>query len=98
MECITKAYFTLGIRATFNPNPVFYWCKNWNQTQGLYTRSQGWKRKKHFNLPQTTNKCWILLPCINPKADKNIPSNLGGQFVTYGSNIVAFINILTSML
>jgi hypothetical protein len=29
-----------------------YCCKSWNQPQGLYTRSQGWKRKKVFNLPQ----------------------------------------------
>jgi len=29
-----------------------YWCKSWNQPQGLYTRSQDWNRKKLFNLPQ----------------------------------------------
>jgi hypothetical protein len=28
-----------------------YWSKSWNQPQGLYTRSQGWNRKKLFNLP-----------------------------------------------
>jgi len=28
---------------------------------------------------------------------KRIPSNLGGQFGTLGTNIPAFINILTSM-
>jgi hypothetical protein len=57
-----------------------YWCKSWNQPQGLYTRSQGWHRKKLFNLPQVTNKCWTLWPCFGPKAEKRISSNLGGQF------------------
>jgi hypothetical protein len=54
-----------------------YWCKSWNQPQGLYTRSQGWTRKNLFNLPKVTNKCWTLWPCIGPKAGKWIPSNLG---------------------
>jgi hypothetical protein len=54
-----------------------YWCKSWNQPQGLYIRCQGWHRKKLFNLPQVSNKCWTW-PCIGPKAEKRIPSNLGG--------------------
>jgi hypothetical protein len=29
-----------------------------------------------------------------PKADKKIPSNLGGQFATFGANVLAFINNL----
>jgi len=29
-----------------------------------------------------------------PKADKKIPSNLGGQFATLGANVVTFINNL----
>jgi hypothetical protein len=40
---------------------------------------------------------WSLQPCIGPKAEKMIPSNLGGQFATLGANVPAFINILTSM-
>jgi hypothetical protein len=28
---------------------------------------------------------------------KRIPSNLGGQFATLGTNVAAFINIVTSM-
>ncbi len=50
-----------------------YWCKSWNQPQGLYTRSQGWNRKNLFNLPQVTNKCWTLRPWFGPKAEKRIP-------------------------
>jgi hypothetical protein len=52
-----------------------------------YTRSQGQKRKKLFDLPQVTNKlcwpqgCWI-------------PSNLRCQFITLVANVVAFINNL----
>ncbi len=74
-----------------------YWCKSWNQPQGLYTRSQGWTRKNLFNLPKVTNKCWTLWPCIRPKAGKRIPSNLGGWFATLGGNVSAFIYTLKSM-
>jgi hypothetical protein len=57
--------------------------------------SQGWNRKNIFNLPQVTNKCWTLWPCIGPKAEKRIPSNLGSQFVTLvGTNILACISNL----
>jgi hypothetical protein len=47
-----------------------YWCKSWNQPQGLYTSSQGWHRKNLFNRPQVTNKFWTLWPCFGPKAPK----------------------------
>jgi hypothetical protein len=33
----------------------------------------------------------------HPKLQKSIPSNLGSQFATLGTNVPAFINILTSM-
>jgi hypothetical protein len=46
-----------------------YWCKSWNEPQGLYTRSQGLNRKNLFNLPQVTNKFWTLWN-IGPKAKK----------------------------
>jgi hypothetical protein len=29
-----------------------------------------WNRKHLFNMPQVTNKCWTLWPCIDPKAEK----------------------------
>jgi hypothetical protein len=65
--------------------------------QGLYTRHQGWHRKELFNLPQVINKCCTFWPCIGSKAEKRIPSNLGGQFATPWANVPAFINIMTSM-
>jgi hypothetical protein len=74
-----------------------YQGKSWNQPQGLYTRSQGWYRKKKFNLPQVTSKCWTLWPCIGPKAEKRRPPNLGGQFATLEANVPTFINIMSSM-
>jgi len=64
-----------------------YWC-SWNQPQGLYTRCQGWDRKKTFRSAPSTNKCWTLWPCIGPKAERRIPSNLGGQFATPGVNVL----------
>jgi hypothetical protein len=63
---------------------------------GYLASRQGRHRKELFNLPQVTNKCWTLWPCIGPKADKRIPSNLGGQFVIC-ANVSVFINIVTSM-
>jgi hypothetical protein len=63
----------------------------------FYTRSQCWNRKKKFQSAPSYNKRWTLWPCIGPKAEKRIPSNLGGQFATLGANVPAFINILTSM-
>jgi hypothetical protein len=36
-------------------------------------------------------------PCIGPKAETRIPSNLGSQFATLEANVSAFINILTSI-
>jgi hypothetical protein len=44
-------------------------------------------KKKHFTLPQLTNKCWTLWPRVGPKVGKRIPSKLGGQFATHGANI-----------
>jgi len=34
---------------------------------------------------------------LAPRQKKRIPSNLGGQFATLGTNVPAFINILMSM-
>jgi hypothetical protein len=52
---------------------------------------------KTFQSAPSTNKCQTLWPCIGPKVEKRIPSNLGGQFATLGANVPAFIDILTTM-
>jgi hypothetical protein len=36
-----------------------------------------------------------LWPCIDPKAEKRTPSNLGSQFANLGVSVSAFINIPT---
>jgi hypothetical protein len=66
-----------------------YWCKSWNQPEGLYTRSQGWHRKELFNLPRISKKCWTLWPCIGPQGKKKDTVKFGrpicnpwGQFAT----------------
>jgi hypothetical protein len=71
-----------------------YWCKGWNQPQGLYTRVKVEIEKKTFWSAPSTNKCWTLWPCIGPKAEKRTPSNLGGQFATLVVNVLAFISNL----
>jgi hypothetical protein len=39
----------------------------------------------------------LLWPCIDPKAEKRIPLNLGSQFATLLANVPTFINILAPM-
>jgi hypothetical protein len=95
MECITKAHFTLGVRAMFNPNLVFLLVQKLKSAPRVLHEESRLKEEKKFNLTQATNKCKTL--CISPKANKRIPSNLGTQFVAFESNIVVFINTLTSM-
>jgi len=51
--------------------------------------------EKNFNLAQVINKCWTLWPSIRCKPEKHIPSNLGAQFATLKTDVLAFINVLT---
>jgi hypothetical protein len=74
-----------------------YWCKSWNQPQGLYTRSPGWNRKILFNLPQVLINAELYGVVLGTKAGKRIPSNLGGQNLQPlgpDVNVVAFISNL----
>ncbi len=92
----SKARLTLGVRDDVQPkSSIPIGPKSWTWPQGLYSRSQGWNIKIYiFNLPQATNKCWTLWPCIGPKAEKG---HHGSQFATLGANLPAFINSVTSM-
>ncbi len=69
-----------------------YWCKSWNEAQGLYDRRQGWNRKKVFNLPQVLINAELYDFVLAPRLEKGYH-----QFATLGANVPAFINILTSM-
>ncbi len=78
-----------------------YWCKSWNQPQGLYARSQGWTRKNLFNLPQVTTKCWTLLtPSLEKGYHRIWEANLQPlrpmfQHLVYlETNVLAFISNL----
>jgi hypothetical protein len=83
----------------FNPNQAFLLVQKLKSSpKGFMLGVKAEYRNDFFNLPQVTNKCWTLWPCIGPKAEKGIPSNSGSQFVTLGTNLPAFITILTSML
>jgi hypothetical protein len=67
---LTKAHFTLWIISNVQPKssiPIGAKVEK-NRSQGLYTRSQGWNRKKLnlFNLPQITNKCWNFMALYQP--------------------------------
>jgi hypothetical protein len=58
-----------------------YWCNYWNRPQGLYTMSQGWKRKQVL-IYHLMGLTWL-------QGRKGIPINLGGQFVTLEANVAA---------
>jgi len=70
------------------------WKIHWENTIPLYTRSQGQcsTQIKHSYWCKSWNQPpRALWPCIGPKAEKRIPSNLGSQFVvTLGTNVPAF--------
>ncbi len=56
-----------------------YWCKSWNQPRGLDTRSRGCKIKKNFSIcPKLLINAELYGLVLAPKAEKRIPSNLGG--------------------
>jgi hypothetical protein len=97
MKCITKACFTLGVKTMFNPNLILLLVQKLKSIPRALHKELRLKEKKKFNLPQAINKCWTLSPYIGPKANKRIPSKLGGQFATFGAHMATFINILTSM-
>jgi hypothetical protein len=50
--------------------------------------------KKKFNLPQGTNKCGTLWPCIGPKAEKGDQQIWGASLQPCGAYVPAFIRNL----
>jgi hypothetical protein len=58
-ESLSKAHFTLGVKANVQlKSSIPIGAKvEISLLHGVYTRSQGWSRKKNFNVPQVTNKC-----------------------------------------
>jgi hypothetical protein len=94
----TQAHFTLWVWANVQPESSIPIDGKVKISPKGFTRGvKAELEKSLFNLPQVTNKSWVLWACIGPKAGKRIPSNLGAQFATLGANVWAFINILTSM-
>jgi hypothetical protein len=63
-------------------------------TLGLNNWNQDFKKNISPNLLINVGLYGLVLA---PKVDKRIPSKLGHQIAMPGANIVAFINILTSM-
>jgi len=55
----------------FNPNPAFLLGQMLKSALGGFTAGVNADvEKKLFNVPQVTNKCRTLWPCIGPKAKK----------------------------
>jgi hypothetical protein len=60
-------------------------------TQGVKAEIE----KNLFNLPQVTNKCSTLWPCIDPKTEKKkILWNLGSQFCHLGGGGPMFQHLI----
>ncbi len=70
-DCVSKARFTLGVRANVQPkSSIPIGAKSWNWPQGLYTRSQAWNRKKDFNLPQVLTNAELYGLELAPRLEK----------------------------
>jgi len=77
----------------FNLNTAFLLVQKLKSNSGDFKPGVNAEIEKQlFNLPQVTIKCWRLWPCIGPKAEKRIPSNMEGQSATLGANVPAFIS------
>jgi hypothetical protein len=93
-----QAHFTLGLRALVQLKSSITIAAKVEISPGCFrTGVNADIENKLFNRTQVTNKCWTLWPCIGPKAEKRIPSNLGGQSATLGANVPAFTNNLISV-
>ncbi len=90
----TKAHFTQGVKANVQlKSSIPIGAKVEIGHKGFTLGVKAEIEKKKFNLPQVTNKCWTLWPCIGPKAEQRIPWNLGSQFAALGANVPAFIGL-----
>ncbi len=57
----------------------------------LYTRSQGWNRKKIFSIcPKLLINTELYGLVLAPRLKKTIPSNLGSQFASLVENVLSF--------
>jgi hypothetical protein len=77
----------------FNPNPAFLLVQKLKSAPKDFTLGV----KAEIVCPKLLINADHYGLCICPKAEKRILSNLRGQFATLGTNVPAFINILTSM-
>ncbi len=93
-----KAHFTLGVKANVQPkSSIAIGAKVEISPKGFTLGVEAELEKNLFNLPKVTNNAELYGLVLAPRLKKRIPSNLGGQFATLGTNVSAFINILTSM-
>jgi len=76
-----------------------YWCKSWNQPQGLKYWESRLKQKKIFSIcPKLLIHAELYaLVLASRLKKKGIPWNLRSEFATLEANVPAFTNILTSM-
>jgi hypothetical protein len=93
-----KAHFTLGVKANVQPkSSIPIGAKVEISPKGFTLGVKAELEKNLFNLPKVTHNAELYGLVLGPRLEKRIPSNLGGQFATLGTNVSAFVNILTSM-
>jgi hypothetical protein len=83
VEIIPKG-FPLGVKAEREKKKTFSICPKLLINAELY------------GLVLAPLTLFFIFPISPPKAQKRVPSNLGGQCATPGAHATAFINILTS--
>ncbi len=95
---VTKAHFTLGVKANVQLKssiPIGAKVEITSPKGFLYTRSQGWNRKnKIFSIcPKVliNAELYYGLVKLAARLEKRIPSYLGSQFATLGAYVPAFI-------
>jgi hypothetical protein len=67
-QCSTQINHSIGAKVEISP-------------KGFTLAVKAELQKKNFNMPEVTDKCWTLYPCIGPKAGKGIPSSLQRQLM-----------------
>ncbi len=86
-------------RPMFNSNQAFLLMQKLKSaTRVLHQESSLKYKKKTFqSAPKLLINAELYGLVLAPRLKKRIPSNLGSQFATLGTNVPAFINILMSM-
>ncbi len=81
----------------FNPNPAFLLVQISPKRFTLGVKADEIQKKTFQSAPSTNKMLNFYGLVLAPRLKKRVLSNLGGRFASFGADVPAFINILTSM-